>query len=161
MTHRVLTIIGVAGLLLMAWPDGGRVISPSPSPAIALAGPSRIGGTPMRPKSVSYSFAHGRVLHPRSLRLAMKIVSADRQTPSNSGTWSVGFQAKLLQYVDGFLKDGTAQLTSALYQANTTVNGTTVKNAVPRHSSRTRPQPIPTPCSSTGTDCAIVATCRP
>lgn len=92
--------------------------------------PGRASATPPRPSSISYLFAHGKVLYPRGVHLDMTIHTEDPFTPSNNGEYHVVFDARMIEYVLA-AGAGSAEIEAALTKVTTLVNGATVLNAVP------------------------------
>ncbi|HWE61539.1 MAG TPA: hypothetical protein VHB98_07495 [Chloroflexota bacterium] len=97
---------------------------------IGAVAPVRAATTPPRPTSLSYTFAHGAVVHPRGIQLGLTIHSEDPFNAATNGDYNVSFQARMHQYV--LLAGKTAaQIETAFDTVNTLINGSSVANAIP------------------------------
>ena len=102
------------------------------SKALSLsATPAHAALSSQPPAHVNYTFAHGAVVRNRTMRLALDIQTQDPGHPYNNGTYKVGLQSKLAQYITYVGNDGSANIESDFSDIATKVNGQPVLNAIP------------------------------
>jgi hypothetical protein len=88
-------------------------------------------GTVSAPPRKGYQFAHGAVTQFRNWALALDIHTEDVADANNNGTFRVGFQAKMPEFVVQSFPDGSGILNTTFEQITTNINGQEVMNAVP------------------------------
>src|SRR5258708_22789130 len=96
-----------------------------------FAAPAWAATTQSTPPRHGYSFAHGAVTHFRNWALAMDIKSEDTSNPNENGSFKVGFQARMAQYVVDAFPDGSGLLNTAFDRIAVRVNGNDVKHSIP------------------------------
>lgn len=99
--------------------------------SLAALVPTAVAASTSTPPRRGYQFAHGAVTHYRQWSLAMDITTEDSSNPAENGSFKVGFQARMGQFVVEPFPDGSGILNTVFDTVTTRVNGNTVTHAIP------------------------------